>query len=214
VVGLDLGQAADYTALAIGEIRPEWRRVAIPENAALGLRREVTHQRSFALAVRHLQRFPLRTPYPDQVAGVASVVARTRELGPTLLVVDHTGVGRAVVDLVRAAGLAVPLWPVTIATSAMGQARRDAATGEWTVPKKDLVGALISLAHGGRLAVADRLPEARLLQEELRTFRMKITAAANLSFEAWREGQHDDLVLAVALACWAAQRWAVPGGLI
>jgi hypothetical protein len=35
---------------------------------------------------------------------------------------------------------------------------------------------------------------------------VKITAAANETFAAWREGAHDDLVLAVALACWHADR--------
>ena len=33
---------------------------------------------------------------------------------------------------------------------------------------------------------------------------MKITAAANDTYNA-REGQHDDLVLALALACWAGE---------
>ena len=30
--------------------------------------------------------------------------------------------------------------------------------------------------------------------------------AANETFQAWRAGDHDDLVLAVALACWWAER--------
>ena len=34
----------------------------------------------------------------------------------------------------------------------------------------------------------------------------RIFAAANETFGVWREGQHDDLVLAVALACWWAER--------
>ena len=36
----------------------------------------------------------------------------------------------------------------------------------------------------------------------LEAFRVKITEAANETFGAWREGQHDDLLLAVALAAW------------
>ncbi len=45
-----------------------------------------------------------------------------------------------------------------------------------------------------------------MLVRELENFRVKITAAANETFGAWREGQHDDLVIAVALACWLAER--------
>jgi hypothetical protein len=31
---------------------------------------------------------------------------------------------------------------------------------------------------------------------------MKITAAGHHTYGAWREGAHDDELLAVALACW------------
>jgi hypothetical protein len=40
-------------------------------------------------------------------------------------------------------------------------------------------------------------------------FRIKVTASANETFEAWRERDHDDLVLAAAIAVWCAEniRW-------
>ena len=50
------------------------------------------------------------------------------------------------------------------------------------------------------------LREVAILIRELETFRVKITEAANETFGAWREGQHDDLLLAVALAAWAGER--------
>jgi hypothetical protein len=34
---------------------------------------------------------------------------------------------------------------------------------------------------------------------------VKITEELNETFESWRERDHDDLVLAVALAAWAAE---------
>ena len=57
-----------------------------------------------------------------------------------------------------------------------------------------------------RIKVAPSLPEAATLVRELTTFQVKITPAANEVFGAWREGQHDDLVLAVAIAVWQAER--------
>jgi hypothetical protein len=33
------------------------------------------------------------------------------------------------------------------------------------------------------------------------------------SYGAWREGTHDDLLLAVALSCWAAEKRVLPKGL-
>jgi hypothetical protein len=57
-----------------------------------------------------------------------------------------------------------------------------------------------------RLQIARSLPDAATLVRELQNFQVKITAAANETFGTWRDGQHDDLVLAVALACWWSER--------
>lgn len=196
VLGLDLGQANDYTAVSVGEVRLRPK----PD--------------PFDLQIRHLHRFPLRMPYPTMVDEVGVMVRELKKLGRVLMVIDHTGVGRPVVDLFRMAGLGVTIYPVTIATSAMSEARRDPSTGNWTVPKKDLVAAIQTLAYADRLKVAQSLQFAPILGQELLAFRMKYTAAANVTYEAWREGDHDDLVLAVAMTCWGAVRGANPGGLI
>jgi hypothetical protein len=47
---------------------------------------------------------------------------------------------------------------------------------------------------------------------ELGTFTVRIAEASNRPFEAWREKDHDDLVLAVALAFCAGEylRWELP----
>jgi hypothetical protein len=36
---------------------------------------------------------------------------------------------------------------------------------------------------------------------------VKITPTANEAFGAWREGAHDDLVLAVAIAAWEGEHF-------
>jgi hypothetical protein len=38
----------------------------------------------------------------------------------------------------------------------------------------------------------------------------RVTRAGGVSFGAWGEGQHDDLVMALALASWRA-RWRTEG---
>src|SRR5829696_8217304 len=101
-VGLDLGQSADYTALAV------------VENVG---RRSPDHE-VMSLHLRHLERYPLRTPYPE-IADKVAALMRSPELSPTEydpsrlryfskppeLAVDHTGVGVAVTDLLKARGL-------------------------------------------------------------------------------------------------------------
>ena len=46
---------------------------------------------------------------------------------------------------------------------------------------------------------------------ELEGFRLKVAAVPTGVVEVWREGPHDDLVLAVALAAWAGEL-ALPAG--
>jgi len=69
-----------------------------------------------------------------------------------------------------------------------------------------LASTLAVLLQAARLNVAPALPDAVLLRQELLNFRVKISAAAHDTYGAWREGQHDDLVLATALACWWSER--------
>jgi hypothetical protein len=42
--------------------------------------------------------------------------------------------------------------------------------------------------------------------------RVKVTLGGHETYEHWRSGDHDDLVLAVALACRQAKRWREVGG--
>jgi hypothetical protein len=67
------------------------------------------------------------------------------------------------------------------------------------------VSALQLLLQSRRLHIARSLEHAATLVKELENFRVKITAAARETYEAWREGQHDDLVLAAALAAWMGE---------
>ena len=57
-----------------------------------------------------------------------------------------------------------------------------------------------------RTLVTDPAKLAEVLTKELLTFKVKITTAGNETFEAWRERDHDDLVLALAVALWYAER--------
>jgi hypothetical protein len=73
------------------------------------------------------------------------------------------------------------------------------------VPKKELVSAVRSVLEGRRLQIARQLREAQTLRKELGTFSTKITQAGNETYEALRSRDHDDLVLAVALALWRGE---------
>ncbi|MFA5408542.1 MAG: hypothetical protein WC343_07195 [Bacilli bacterium] len=79
--------------------------------------------------------------------------------------------------------------------------------GTWRVPKRDLVGSLQVLFQGGRLKISKKLPLSTVLQAELLNFKVKIDPkTAHDSYSAWREQEHDDLVLSVAMAAWWAEQ--------
>lgn len=188
IMGLDLGQSKDYTALAVLEI-------PVPKVVNNVVEAPV-------YSVRHLKRWDLGTNYPAIVADVHQLAMGEPFQGRAAIAVDQTGVGRAVVDLLRVAQ--VPgLVPILITA---GHAITVGDDGACHVPKKELVSVLQVLLQKRRLKVASSLQHAETLTKELANFKVKITAAANETFEAWREGDHDDLVLAVAMAGWLAER--------
>jgi hypothetical protein len=185
-VGLDLGQSSDYTA------------IAIVEDACTDLH------------LRHLERYPLRTPYPEIADGVARLVRDpllSQSRKPELIV-DETGVGKAVTDMLRERKLRFRPVTITGGDAVRAGTTRDRGTS-YRVPKRDLVGALEVPFHNGTLKVAGDLELWPTLRQELLSFRRKVSlATAHDSYEHWRESDHDDLVLACALACWWARRVA------
>ena len=137
------------------------------------------------------------------------MVERVRELvrsdtlrGQCAVVVDATGVGAPVVDLMRAAELGCEVTAVTIT----GGARKVWHAPVWSVPKRDLIaGVQVALAQG-RLRIARRMREAGALLRELMDVRMRAgRGAGRVRIGADAHGKHDDLVMALALACWRAR---------
>jgi hypothetical protein len=192
-VGVDLGQSRDFTAIAVVE-RSERTGAWDPVVCA---RRKVV-----ALELRYLERIALGTPYPEVVERVAQVT-RSGELdGRCHLAVDGTGVGRPVVDLLRRARPNCVLLPAIIT----GGDRETLDGGYYRVPKRDLIVQLQVLLQCQALRIAAGLEHATTLVEEMREMRVKVTPAGNEQYGVWREGKHDDLVFAVALACWAARK--------
>jgi len=207
VLGLDLAQASDWTALCV------LARNAQPRNAG-----EATYDCS------HLERWRGES-YMAVPARVERVLAGVRALhdarrtdaymrgerplpdAPRIaLVVDKTGVGAAVVDFLKAAKLD-PIGVTIHGGDLVTEAERD----DFRVPKRDLAAVVAILLQQRRLRIAAALPLAGTLRHELENFRVTISASGHDRYAAggdalsWREQPHDDLVLAVSLGCWYAE---------
>ncbi len=216
VVGLDLGQVHDYSALAVVERvqvfpvgespgiqsigGPPPQQVVWSEWGRGGGRDE--------LHVRHLQRWPLGTAYDVIVDDVAALM-RTDELFDSWLVFDATGVGRGVKDMFMTAYRDQRMggkWPLPRTITGEG-----GSTGS-SVAKRDLMSVLMVALQQDGLKISQELELARALQEELKAFRLKISKAGRDSYEfVRREGLgHGDLTIAVGLAAWLAHGRHVP----
>jgi hypothetical protein len=194
LAGLDLGQASDFSALVVTEAT------------------ERDGDRHYD--VRSVQRLPLGTRYPAIVAHAKATVAALRQGDPApsvYLLVDHTGVGRPVFDMLGDVGASI--MPVGI-TITGGDAVNRGEDGSLRVPKRDLASSVQVALQDGRLRIARSLPMAAELTKELTGFRVKIGLSGHDSYgagEDWRSAPHDDLVLALAMTTWYGEQRLLMG---
>jgi hypothetical protein len=207
IIGVDIAQGgADFCALVVLE-------QALPAGGA-----------PCRYALRHLERWRSERSrrVVDRVDAVMTEIRRfaaqrppdppvwraPAPLEPMIrLAVDITGVGPFALDPLRERGLA----PTGLVITG-GHAVTRPAFDRWTVPKQDLVGLIGVLLEHDRLVIPAQLPVAATLVAELKNFHRSFSATGRERFAAgdgdplWREGEHDDLVLALALAAWLGER--------
>lgn len=190
VLAVDVGQSNDYTALVI-----------VHSHGA-----DDARQHDLVRAERFRQ-----LPYPEQVRrirdryGDLQQHARASHVHSSVeLVVDATGVGKPVLDAMKEQGLRPRGVIIT------GGDTSKHADGMDRVPKRELVTTLQVALQAKRLWIAEGIPLADVLVREFRGFRVKIGQSGHARFGndvgAWREAEHDDLVLATALAVWTLER--------
>ncbi len=196
-IGVDIGQKNDNTAIAVVELdvrgADEW--------GAGG--------EDFYL-VRHLERLPLETPYPDVAEYVAGIVRKLQAPRQVLhgysyrdedphtiaLSVDATGVGQPVVDILKRSGVD----PVAVYFT-HGD-RRKKEDRYVSLGKAWLVSRLVALMQTKRIKTPDT-PEVRAMVKELQNYEIRVDENANDKYGAFKTGTHDDLVTALGLAVQA-----------
>lgn len=191
LLGLDLGQAQDPSALTVTQ-----KRTPIWLNSATG---EVEEEWEPTYGVVGIRRFNLGTPYPEVVRRVAAVqkAAQTGEDPP--LVMDATGIGAPVVDQFHEEGLD----PVEILFTGGNEVKRK--SGGYAVPKKDLATTVQAILQAKRLQILEDLEFAQQLTKEMRNFRVKINESGHARFEHATESKSDDVLLSLACALWYAE---------
>ena len=187
-IGVDLGQMKDYTAVTI--LQQDFKYKSINTRIPI-------------YNVRHLERIALGTSYPKIVYRLEILLQKPEiHHAQKVVLIDQTGVGQAVVDMMRQSDI-----KNVIGINITGGSSVNEIEGGFNVPKKELVAALQVLIQSERIKIVKDLEFADVLKEEILNFRVKIDErTGHESFEAWREQDHDDLVLSTAIAAWYAFR--------
>ena len=202
IIASDLGQSNDPVAnIVLGRerIAPD-APVSITEGDPV----ENIPADDFQFSLLLIETLPIGTHYADVVERIETLATHPRLRGRCNIVVDRTGIGRAVVDLVRCLDAASLItWGITI-SSGKKEARDPKSPMDWSVPKKDLVGILLLALQRERIKARDGIPGGELLKEQLLTFRKDVRETGYTSFEA-KGKDHDDLVLALCMGLWISQ---------
>ena len=192
-VCVDLGQQSDPTAIAVLETWTEPTGEFDPVNWE--------HPKRRRHAVRWLERVPLGTSYVDVVRNIFSLVRQWKQLGDCVVVVDATGVGAAVLDMLKQASWShCRLFPVVFTAGERDTYHLD----RWHVPKRDLIQGLSVVLESSGLLIEPRLPESDALRRELQNIRWDISPSGRDQFSGGRE--HDDLVIALTLGLWWSRK--------
>ena len=190
-ISVSLGQANDFTALAV--IRTE--------HYAEG---HTIEPRDRILEVPVYERIPLRTPYTDIVKYVSKMYrdVKVGKASETYPILEITDCGRQVADVFTKSGL-----EHTAVNLVMGHdVTRGNAQGEVNVPKIDVVQALHLAFQMKRVRIDEGNPLVKTLKNKLFTYtiKRKLATLGMTTLEMVREGNDDDLVLALATGVWAA----------
>jgi hypothetical protein len=199
VVGVDLGKSVDSTVIAI----VEYVRVGTGEFEVS----KASSQRGITITkekycenfdLRELQRLKLQTTYDEVIEHLVGLM-NAAPLREAELVIDDSGVGRPIGDMIEAQ---TALRPIRVTTTGGEQANNIGAR-RWHVPKQELVSVLSGLFATNRIRLAHDLPNLEVLRREAQTFLRTYTSSGRSTFSA-ASGQHDDTISALSLACWWA----------
>ena len=213
-IGVDLRQKRDPSAIAVAEL--EYRGP-----------KEEDHW-----LIRHLERLPLGTPYPEVAERLGKVIDLARTKGYEKAHADAEAKARAEAARTGFPPVIPKVWapsvrvyadatgvgqPVVDILKAAGQRatpcffthgdRRTVENGRVTIGKGYLVSRLQALLQTNRIHLPDTA-EARALAQELLDYEIRVDEQANDRYGAFKVGRHDDLVTALGLAVQTKpQRW-------
>jgi phage FluMu gp28-like protein len=175
-VGLDLGRKQDHSALVVVE-----RSLRAMNTRYIDA---YTKWETF-LTVRYAKQWKLGTAYGEVAKQVGVIFKKVEALGRGVLVFDQTGVGDAVFEMIREHLRGSNVEGVVITHDL----------------KRNMYAALETNLEQEKLKIAEDCDSSRQLRQEMLTVEIR-RVGFGYKYGAFDKDAHDDLVMALALACW------------
>jgi hypothetical protein len=214
-IGLDIGLVTDFTALTVVH-RVKQPPSVNPLDADSDLADEELYElmygSGYIYEVTDILRFPRGTKHPEIIREVQRLVdnpnlavATTQGCyggaeTPPLVFVDMTGLG---LPIVHAMQNATPPGHVIGVMITGGNEATQPSSDQWNIPKSQLIGKCQFALSDGRLKIRETSRLASVTTRELMAYRVSVSPSGHESFGA-PVGEHDDLVLSLALAIFGA----------
>lgn len=180
------------------------------DRTVIGIGRKSIQRRPDGMMVSYLDLMDMdmvsRMSYPAQARYIARLDGDSVLSGDYDLIVDGTGVGEAVFDMLRDEGLN----PMKIiftsgdrasaiqARSPSGFTRREG----WNVPKNAMVDTLALALQQRRLRILPGVPFREDIETQMAAFTGRLTKGRNMVYNNETDSIHDDIVSMLMMMAW------------
>lgn len=151
------------------------------------------------VALNRKQKLPYDHPTEPSIASWALAVYKNQNFWdkkqPPHFILDATGVGVAVRDILAAKGIRLMAITITSGNSITRLGRKI------NISKARMIGKFLGAFDAGKLHINPAMPILPLLEKEMLGFRAELSAQGNTKFEA-EEGENDDMLMSLAQAVW------------
>lgn len=200
LIGVDLGRRKDYATVNIFEDHLIQRPVTGQPNTV-----KIKPMEAPSLLTRVYNLVDMGemrgVPYPEVARRISVISLHPKISKPYALVVDATGVGIAVIDMLR--GDPYRLDPIGV-TFTPGRGWRESEVG-YNVAKLDLMVNLQLLYETERIRIADGIAHLDEYKEQMKGMTTKINTRGHEIFTEESDETHDDFVMGQAIVLWYAE---------
>ena len=200
IFALDIGSSSDYAA-GILLTRNIKKQKPLSNVRILGVNETINViQQKWVTLTYHPE---LHTPYKTIASYTKNLLNDAQLAGDCWLLVDRGEAGNAVIEMLYDLNLS----PLGI-RSTSGTNISDSSSGPgYNVPHTELIQALRVEVEQQIIRVSKDVEHQAKLLQELKTLKAKKTSNKKaLHYEAAREKDHDDLVMALAMAVWFSRK--------